>query len=432
MDVLLKYLKRCNMMLQQGQYVADVAYFISEDAPKMTGVTNPELPQGYSFDYINGDIIKGALTVKDGKLTLPNGIAYSILVMPQLKTIRPELLAKIKELVQQGAVILGPKPERSPSLQGYPDADKSVQNIADDLWGKNDGLTVKINHYGKGLVLSGMSMQEALDLIKVIPDLRIAKSDSILFIHRQLQEGSVYFISNQKNSPVKISATFRITGKKPELWNAVTGSTRALPAYHQTASTTTTPIQLAPYESAFVIFSREGNSGDTTKTNYPAPAKTIFINKPWMVSFDKNMRGPIKPVKFDTLSDWSKNANDSIRYYSGTAWYQNSFKIKNIEKGANYVIDLGLARAIAKISVNGVEMGGAWTPPYQLDITRSLKPGENKLEIKIVNTWVNRLLGDALLPADQRKTATLFGPDPRNGLQSSGLLGPVTIKVYKY
>jgi hypothetical protein len=432
MDVLLQYLKRCNMMLQQGQYVADVAYFIGEDAPKMTGVTDPALPQGYSFDYINGDIIKSTLTVKDGKLVLPNGISYSILVLPKLKTIRPELLAKIKELVQQGAVILGPKPERSPSLQGYPGADKQVQSMADELWGNIDGTTTKVNHYVKGLVLSGMDMQEALDMIKVIPDLKITQSDSILFIHRQLQGGSIYFVSNQKNVPVNIATAFRITGKTPELWNAIDGSMRDLPSFHQTTTTTTIPMQLAPFESAFVVFRKDGTNSDATKSNYPAAEKTIDITQQWIVNFDNSMRGPAEQVVFDSLTDWSKNSNDSIKYYSGTAYYHTTFKVGKLTKGANYVIDLGLARAIAKVTVNGMEMGGTWTPPYRVDITKALKSGENKLEIKVVNTWVNRLIGDSLLPADQRKTHALFSPDPKAGLESSGLLGPVKIDVIKY
>ncbi len=175
MDIFLKYMKRCNLMLQQGTYVADAAYFIGEDAPKMTGIVDPELPQGYSFDYINGDVIKNRITVKNGKLMLPNGISYSILVLPKLKTIRPELLSKIKELVQQGAVVLGPKPERSPSLQNYPESDKLVKSIADELWGNIDGTSTKVNHYGKGLVISGMSMQEAFDLVLATIDALISE-----------------------------------------------------------------------------------------------------------------------------------------------------------------------------------------------------------------------------------------------------------------
>lgn len=431
MDILLKYLKRCNMMLQQGIYQADVAYFIGEDAPKMTGITDPSLPQGYSYDYINADVINQRITVQNGKLTLPNGITYSILVLPKLETMRPELLAKIKSLVQQGATILGPKPERSPSLANYPASDKQVKSLASELWGNIDGNAVKVHRYGKGMVLNGMSMQEAFDLLKVVPDAKVNKSDSILFIHRKLDDGSVYFVSNQKTTSVKIDGVFRISGKSPELWNAIDGSTRDLPAYVDNGKTTTVPMQLAPYESAFIVFRKNGTKSDTSKSNYPAVAQTIPITQPWTVNFDSKMRGPAHPVVFSTLTDWSKSENDSIKYYSGTAWYHNTFNVGDVAKGSRYMIDLGLARAIAKVTVNGVEVGGTWTPPYQVDITKALKPGINQLEIKVVNTWMNRLLGDSKLPPAQRKTAVLYGPDPRSGLESSGLLGPVVVKEMK-
>jgi len=431
MDIFLKYLKRCNLMLQQGRYAADVAYFIGEDAPKLMGVTDPALPQGYSFDYINGEVIKDRLAMKDGKLTLPNGINYSILVLPKQKTMRPELLAKIKELVQNGAVILGPRPELSPSLQGYPQADKQVKTMTAELWGGIDGTTTKVNHYGKGLVIDGMDLQQALNLVKVAPDFRATGNDVPLFIHRQLKDGSIYFLSNQKNETVDFTATFRITGKKPELWDAVTGTMRSLPSFTQTDSTTSMPLKLAGYGSAFIVFRENGTKGDAVKTNYPIAEKSIAIVKPWTVTFDNQMRGPAKPVIFNTLTDWSVNANDSIKYYSGTARYQNEFNLKSIEQGASYIIDLGTAKDIAKVTLNGVAVGGAWTPPYRVDITKAVKAGQNKLEIRVVNTWVNRLLGDALLPEDQRKTSVLFHPDPRAGLQPSGLLGPVRVEVVR-
>lgn len=431
MDIFLKYLKRCNLMLQQGRYAADVAYFIGEDAPKLMGVTDPALPQAYSFDYINGDVIKDRLAMKDGKLTLPNGINYSILVLPKQKTMRPELLAKLKELVQNGAVILGPKPELSPSLQGYPQADKQVKAMADELWGGIDGTKTKVNHYGKGLVIDGTDMQQALNLIRVIPDFKATGNDVPLFIHRQLQDGSIYFLSNQKNETIDFTATFRIAGKKPELWDAVTGTVRDLPSFTQTDSTTTIPLKLAGYGSAFIVFRENSTKGDATKTNYPVAEKSIAITKPWTVTFDNQMRGPAKPVMFNTLKDWSVNANDSIKYYSGTAKYQNEFNLKSIEKGVGYVLDLGIAKDIAKVTLNGVEVGGAWTPPYRIDITKAVKSGPNKLEIRVVNTWVNRLLGDALLPEDQRKTSVLFHPDPNAGLHPSGLLGPVRVEVVR-
>jgi hypothetical protein len=432
MDIWLQYLKRCNMMLQQGKYVADAAYFIGEDVPKMTGITDPPLPQGYSFDYINGDVIKQKLTVTNGKLMLPNGISYSILVLPKLETMRPELLAKIKELVKQGAVVVGPKPLRSPSLAGYPEADKQVKSMAGELWGNVDGTTIKVHHYGKGLVINGMTMQEAFELIKVIPDLDITNSDSILFIHRKINDRAIYFVSNQKSVPVSMDAAFRITGKRPELWNAINGSIHGLKAYRDNGKTTSVPLELAPYESAFIVFRNairnNAGSGGTIRSNSPLTRSTITIDQPWTVDFDSTMRGPARPVVFNTLEDWSKSTNDSIKYYSGTAYYHNTFNIGNISKDVRYVIDLGAARAIGKVMVNGIEMGGVWTPPYQVDITRAIKPGINKLDIKIVNTWVNRLIGDSKLPANQRKTSVLFGPNPEGGLESSGLLGPVVIK----
>jgi hypothetical protein len=251
---------------------------------------------------------------------LANGISYSILVMPQLTTIRPELLTKIKEMVRDGAVILGPKPERSPSLQDYPLADKKVKQMADELWGNVNGTTIKVNHYGKGLVINGMDMQEALDFIRVAPDFKTAKNDSVLFIHRQLSGGCVYFISNQKNETVDITPQFRVTGKKPELWDAVTGTVRDLPSFRQTASGTTIPMRLAPNESAFVVFRRDGTISDTIKPNYPTALATIEFRKPWAVNFDSNMRGPKKTVILEKLTDWSLYSNDSMKYYSGAAY----------------------------------------------------------------------------------------------------------------
>ncbi|RZK98962.1 MAG: glycoside hydrolase family 2, partial [Pedobacter sp.] len=322
MDVFIQYLKRSNFMLQQGQYVADVAYFIGEDAPKLMGVTDPALPNGYSFDYINADVIKEKLTVKNGRIYLPNGINYGLLVLPKQESMRPELLAKIKLLVQEGAVILGPKPRRSPSLQGYPKADASLSAMADELWAKADGADNKINKYGKGMVLTGMEMQEALDLIQLIPDFKTAKDDPLLFIHRQLIDGDIYFISNQKNEAISINPEFRVAGgKAPQLWDAVTGSLKDLPNFTQSSSITSIPLQLAANESVFIVFRNDGRVADFKKLNYPTARSVVQVNKPWLVAFDPKMGGPAKPVRFETLTDWSTNSNDSIKYYSGSAVY---------------------------------------------------------------------------------------------------------------
>ncbi|RZK81996.1 MAG: glycoside hydrolase family 2 [Pedobacter sp.] len=426
LDLFIQYLKRTNFMLQQGQYVADAAYFIGEDAPKLMGVTDPQLPKGYSFDYINADVIKERLKVKDGRLYLPNGISYGILVLPKQESMRPELLTKIKELVKDGAVVLGPKPLRSPSLQNYPQSESTLKALVDELWGSNGN---KVNQYGKGMVLTGMDMEEAFELIKIIPDFKTAKEDPVLFIHRELKDGSIYFISNQKNEAININPQFRITGKKPELWDPVTGTIRDLPNFSQNNGTTTIPLQLAANESQFIVFKTDGTEGNIAKSNFPAASSTIEITNPWMVTFDNTSGGPKTPVLFKALTDWSVNPNDSIKYYSGAAIYTNDFFIKKIDKDKSYVLEMGAAKNIGKVNINGVEVGGVWTPPYRLDVTKALKKGNNKLTIKIVNNWVNRLTRDDGQPAEKRITSALFGPDKRGGLESSGLFGPVQIQV---
>ncbi len=232
-DVYIQYLKRCNYMLQQGLNVADAAYFIGEDAPKMTGVTDPSLPVGYQFDYMNAEVIEKYMTVKDGLITLPHGTQYRILVLPKLETMRPLLLTKITELVNQGAVILGPPPVRSPSLQNQPEADKQVKEMAAELWGDIDGVKVKSRKVGKGMVINGMNMTEAFELISLIPDCKLPADNSIHYGHRTLGYGDIYFLTNQTDESKTFEPEFRVSGKQPELWEATTGNIRDLPDFTQ-------------------------------------------------------------------------------------------------------------------------------------------------------------------------------------------------------
>lgn len=435
LDLFTSYIKRCNYLLQQGTYVADVAYFIGEDAPKMTGVRDPELPAGYSFDYINAEVITNRITVKDGKLVLPDGMQYRMLVLPKLETMRPELLQKIKELVNAGAVVLGPKPSRSPSLQNYPAADQQVQKLAAELWSDIDGSTIKMHQYGKGLVLDGMSMQQALDLSKVIPDFKTATTDSALFIHRALPDGDIYFISNQTSKTLTMNPEFRVSGKSPELWDATTGSIRALPAFTQNGAVTSVPLKLEALESLFLFFrnSKTNSSPTNSAVNFPEPVSTQEISGPWQVTFDPKMRGPQKPVIFNALTDWTQRNEESIKYYSGTAVYRNTFKADKPQKGQRLYLDLGNLTAMAKVTVNGKNVGGVWTAPYQVDITNAVNGGENKLEISVVNNWMNRLIGDLKLPEAQRKTWVSLNPYTADSpLQPSGLFGPVVLQVVSY
>ncbi len=433
MDLFTQYLKRTNFMLQQGNYVADAAYFIGEDAPKMTGICDPALPKGYSFDYINGEVINTRVSVRDGKLVLPDGMSYRILVLPKLETMRPELLKKIRELVLQGAVVLGPAPKYSPSMQNYPKADAEVQKLAAGLWGKVDGVKVKSAKVGKGMILSGMEMQEAFDLIKVVPDCKFSDNDPALFIHRRVTDGDLYFISNQTDKTITISPEFRIKGKSPELWSSVTGISRKLPAFEQNGATTMVPLKLEAYESQFIVFrNKAGKPGSKDLlSNFPEGKVLADLNSNWKVTFDHAKRGPANPVEFKTLTDWTLSANDSIKYFSGKAVYKTSVNLTGIAAGQKIMLNLGQLTVMAKVKVNGKDVGGVWTAPWQVDIGSAAKNGDNTVEISVVNNWMNRLIGDQKMPAEQRPTWTITIPYKADSpLQPSGLFGPVTISSF--
>jgi hypothetical protein len=429
MDVFGTYLKRCNLMLQQGLYVADVAYFIGEDAPKMTGVCTPALPKGYSFDYMNAEVLLTRASVKSGKLTLPDGMQYSLLVLPQLETMRPEVLRRIREMVDEGLVILGPSPKRSPSLRDYPASDGEVATLAAALWG--DG-SEKVRRVGKGKVFAdGHSIEDVFAATDVQPDLLIDDDPNALFIHRTLPDGDIYFISNQSNSAITIHPRFRIAGKMPELWNPLTNEIRELKEFSASGGMTTVPIRLQEFESLFVVFRKTGKPSAEQK-NFPEKEVLVEISSPWEVTFEPGRRGPEETVSMIQPEDWSKSADDRIRYFSGKAFYRTKFHIASLPDGQIYV-DLGKVMVTAKVTINGTYAGGVWTNPYRLNITDLLKAGENTLEVEVANNWMNRLIGDRQLPESARRTWINVNPwKPDSPLQSSGLLGPVEIQAYPY
>jgi hypothetical protein len=432
-DVYIQYLKRVNYMLQLGLNVADAAYFIGEDAPKMTGVTDPPLPVGYQFDYMNAEVIEKHMTVEDGLVTLPHGTQYKILVLPKLDTMRPELLAKIKQLVYDGAVVLGPSPTRSPSLQNQPEADQQVQAMAAELWGDLDGVNVTSRSFGKGMIIDGLDMTEAFAMINAVPDVRLPQDNSIHFGHRTLHGLEIYFLSNQTEDTQLVTPEFRVTGMQPELWEATTGFRRDLPAYEQKENATAVPLKLEPLESVFVVFREPAGAASAMgiATNYPEATQIQDIKTPWTVRFDPGQRGPEEAVVFETLTDWTASDDERIRYYSGKAFYTNSFMLERLPDHQKIVIDLGEFTAMAKVTVNGEYAGGLWTPPYQLDISGLVREGKNELKIEIVNTWVNRIIGDMRLPEKEREIWMPANPyDAKSPLQPSGLLGPVTIREH--
>lgn len=431
LDVFLDYLKRCNYMLQQGRYVADVAYFIGEDTPKMTGVRNPEIPRGYSYDYVNAEVLMSAKAV-NGKLVLASGMEYSVLVLPKIETMRPELLAKIRELVKEGIVLQGPAPLRSPSLQNYPEADYQVREMAEEMWQRKTYAFAEKVKYGKGMIYPNASIEQIMADYGIQSDFTVSDPMlPVLFIHLTTPEGEIYFVSNQSNETISFDANFRIKGKQPELWNPLTSEVRILPEQKQLTGATSIPMVMSPFESSFVIFRHPIQEVKTNK-NYPDAVCVASVKGPWTIEFEENRGGPKEPVVTDVLFDWMESENPQIKYFSGNAVYKTSFEINRIPETPVY-IDLGKVMVMAKIRVNGVDAGGVWTTPYQINITDYLKEGVNELEIEVVNCWRNRMIGELSMPQSERFTyhsAANIKADSE--MQSSGLLGPVQVISYPY
>lgn len=435
MDLFTDYLKRANYLLQQGNYVADVAYFIGEDAPVMTGTVTPALPQGYQYDFINAEVIEKTLQAHaDHRLTLPHGTSYRMLVLPPLKTMRPELLRRIKALVEDGAVVLGPKPLRSPSMQNYPQADAEVRAMADYLWGEGDEPLTGVRKIGKGMVINGMDMQQAFDIVGITRDFsHTAGNDAdIRYAHLASPGRDIYFISNQQDRPREFSAVFRdAKGRQPELWNALDGTCRELAAFSEINGQMNVPLRLEPTGSVFIVFEKpvaDGRKGETSlAANFPVAEELLTIDTPWKVTLTP-MVGKGKSLVMKNLHDLALDDDDYVRHFSGTATYRTTVKLPALPAGKRLVLDLGTVREMAKVKVNGKYAGGVWTPPYTIDVTDLLKKGKNDIEIEVVNTWVNRLIGDSRLSDDERETWLYYRThNPKSALQSSGLLENVRI-----
>ena len=373
-------------------------------------------------------LLRGA-TVKNGRLTLPDGMSYGVLVLPRQTTMRPELLAKIKQLVSDGLYILGPAPQASPSLAGYPDADARVKNLAEELWGNTSRQAV---NYGYGRVFAdGVPIDKVLEEKGIAPDFAVDEpSAQIKFIHRTLDKGDIYFVSNQAAGSVEFKATFRVSGREPQLWDPASGEIRSLPEYRDNGTSITIPLQLDILESAFIVFCDQKPAGRHYKFNYPAETTLAELANGWTISFDPARRGPEGKLNADCLFDWTTAGNDDIKYYSGAASYRNQFTLGKLPDG-DIFIDLGNVMVMAKVKVNGKEMGGAWTSPFRVNITDGLKKGINTVEIEVVNNWQNRIIGDMKLPEKERKVWMTVNPwTAESPLQPSGLMGPVKIVAY--
>jgi hypothetical protein len=432
------YLSRTSYMLQQGLFVADFAYLLHEGAPSSQPFwgagQQPIPPDGYDYDTINADVLLNRMTVSDnGRLVLPDGMNYRILVLPQTDRIRPELLRKIQSFVAGGAIIVGPKPRRSPSLQNGADkADLEVQALADEIWGDLDGVQRNKHFYGKGLVTWGLPLEDVLSLAEIPRDTEfVAPLDaSISWIHRRSDDADIYFVANRTDRPQEVESRFRVEGKEAELWHPNTGEIKPA-AYTIADGRTTVPLHLEPRESVFVVFRR--NAVSPSRTLPPVTTTTLAtLDGPWEVVFPPNLGAPEK-IELAQLESWTENPDDGVKYFSGTATYTKTVQIPNdwLKPGVRIVLDLGVVRDLAQVSVNGQMAASLWKPPYRAGISSFLKAGTNHLEINVTNQWTNRQIGDRQLDPERRVLSSLPGRMIRFGppqtLSESGLIGPVNL-----
>lgn len=414
------YISRSSYMLQQGRNVADVAYFYGEEAPltaQFAKAVPADLPTGNAFDFVNPDVLLNQLANDGPDLVAKSGARYKALYLGGSSArMSLPVLKRIDTLVRGGATLIGEKPLGSPALQDEP---ATFARIADALW---NGDT------GKGRVLASHDPDAALMALGISPDvfyLKAAADSAVRFVHRKTADADIYFITNRKNRVEATKLTFNVAGKAAEWWDAASGKASPL-GYWSDSGHTEIAMTLQPWQSGFVVFRNDGPASRTIPAAVRTPVNTL--TGPWSLTFQPG-RGAPASVTLPVLADWTKNSDPGVRYFSGTATYHQTIKVPATKPGQRLILDLGDVRDLAEVLVNGKSAGILWKPPYEADVTALTRPGNNTIEIRVTNLWVNRLIGDAQPGAKPITFTTLKTYRADAPLRPSGLLGPVTLNV---
>jgi hypothetical protein len=433
------YLARCSFLLQRGHFVADVLYYYGDGGSNFVRPRqNPaSLGPGYDYDFTNADVLLNRLTVVDGRLRLPDGTSYGLLVLPDREDIHPAVLAKIEELVSAGAQLLGRRPVRASGLEGGEAADRRVREIAGRLWGDLDGQVSTSRIQGRGGVFLGVSERAILATRGLTPD--FTASPALDFTHRRDPEGEIYFVRNKSGANVSETALFRTRegAQVPELWDPVRGTIARAPGARSTPRGVEVPLDFAAHGSVFVVF-RE-RSEEPIAAPLPAGAtgvpEPLLLDGAWRVDFSSLLPAP-PPLVRKTVGPWSDADDPAHRYFSGTGTYRQRFTLPPgwRAKSGRVGLDLGNLWAIGDVTLNGQSLGILWTPPFRVDCTSALQDGENDLAIAVANTWHNRLVGDAQAAGGQPRTSTNIAHSFSRDIAwrdlppiKSGLFGPVRL-----
>jgi hypothetical protein len=420
------YLSRSSYMLQQGKFIADIVYYYGEDnnITALFGEKLPDIPEGYNYDFVNADALVNVLAVSNGSITTPAGAAYRVLVLDaNARNMSLPVLRKISNMVQQGAIVVGARPEGTPSLS---DDHKEFEKIVNQLWTNKNGQ----NQVGKGKVYAGNSLDEVLKILNIAPDFSYTKSDEdtrVLFVHRKLEDLDIYWINNRNRKAEEIEATFRVGGKSAEIWHPETGEIEQA-SYTIENIQTRVPLHLKANDAVFVVF--RNNTSEKTRTLI-APKEELLtvIEGPWNVSFQEK-RGAPAQTTFETLTAWNENTDPGIKYFSGTGTYSRKIDVPAdwLKSETELWLDLGSVKNLAEVVINGKSLGIVWNPPFRINVMGALKQGENFVEIRVTNLWVNRLIGDQQSGVEKTITYTtmkFYRAD--SPLLPSGLMGPVQI-----
>lgn len=487
-----EYNQRGSFLLRQGVPVSDALAYIGDDLPSGDATASRiGLPSGYNLDSCGIEVLRDRITVQDGKLVLPEGTTYSVLVLTGCEQLHLASLKRLGELAEAGATIVGARPLEPIGFLERKNQREEFTALAQKLWG--DGKTP--NKVGKGQIITSKKLPRDLSTIGLEPDLVIEEYPKADFMHRKVGEDDIYFIHHSEKVAKTVQCSFRVTGRIPELWHADTGKMEKQAQFFEKDGRTHLAIDLDPSGSVFVVFreSSEGvnsvievspgsgrvildernalhlltesageytvklASGKTSQVTVDDVSQPLDLSRVWRVQFEGLGVEEPQFIDFDTLSDWSQNERKDIKHFSGTATYRKRVEIPEawLAAGQRVHLDLGNVSIAAEVILNGQNVGILWKPPFVIDVSDSVVAGTNELEIKVTNQWTNRLIGDQGLkdtsgyyrgnkpgrkmpdwyvnnkpmPEGPRSTFTTWNfYDKDRKLLPAGMLGPVLLK----
>jgi hypothetical protein len=360
------------------------------------------------------------LAVTNGLITTKTGMSYRILALDaNSRHMSLPVLRKISEMVKAGAVVVGDKPIETPSMS---DDQNEFKKLSDEVWA--------LNSTGSGKVYAGQSISDVLKSLNIVPDFTYSKpqaNTTLLYVHRKLKDVDFYWVNNRNPRVEEVEASFRVEGRAAELWHPETGKTEQASCTIENG-VTKVPLHLESSDAVFVVF-RNTTSEKSKVINPLKENQLAVVEGPWDISFlDK--KGGQSQATFASLSAWNENSDPAVKYFSGTGTYSKTIDAKAewLKEGTQLCLDLGDVKNLAEVVLNGKSLGIIWKTPFRINITGALKQGENKLDIKVTNLWVNRLIGDQQSGVTNKFTYTTM-PFYRadSPLKPSGLMGPVRL-----